>query len=313
MVLASRRTDIAPLDDRGRLTTDLVAQYLHQIGQHELLTADEEVELAQTIEAGEEAREKLEDAETPVETARLRRAIRAGERAKARFVAANLRLVISNARKYANSSVEFLDLVQEGNLGLIRAVEKFDWRKGFKFSTYATWWIRQAMTRGIANHSRTIRLPVHMHDLQRQVARTRLDLESELGRPPTDQEIADYSGLDLETVDRVARLVDTVPFETPVGDDGSAELGDLLPDDEAISPDDAAVERDLAERLAAEIHDVLPERQAQIIALRYGLGDGSPRTLDEIGAMFDLTRERIRQLEKAALCRLRHPSVGLLQ
>ena len=314
MTLASSRYTSPLVDERGRLTTDLTAQYLDEIGQHELLTADDEVALAQTIEAGEEAAKKLEaGVDDPKERAKLRRAVREGQRAKDRFVSANLRLVISNARKYASSKIELLDLIQEGNLGLIRAVEKFDWRKGFKFSTYATWWIRQAMTRGIAMHSRTIRVPVHMHDLELQVRKTTARLESELGRPPSDAEIAEHSGLDQEQVQKVRELVGTVSMETPIGEDGSAELGDLIPDEDTPSPEELATARDEADQVLAALAHHLSERQARILIYRYGLDGNPPRTLDEIGEMFDLTRERIRQLEKRALSKLRHPSVSLLR
>ena len=291
MTLASSRYSSPLVDERGRLTTDLTAQYLDEIGQHELLTADDEVALAQTIEAGEEAAKKLEaGVDDPKERVRLRRLVREGQRAKDRFVSANLRLVISNARKYASSKIELLDLIQEGNLGLIRAVEKFDWRKGFKFSTYATWWIRQL-----------------------QVRKTTARLESEFGRPPSDAEIAEHSGLDQEQVQKVRELVGTVSMETPIGEDGSAELGDLIPDDDTPSPEDLATARDEADQVLDALAHHLSERQARILIFRYGLDGNPPRTLDEIGEMFDLTRERIRQLEKRALSKLRHPSVSLLR
>jgi RNA polymerase primary sigma factor len=299
-------------DERGRLTTDLVSQYLTAIGEYDLLTAEDEVEYAQQIEAGEDAQTKLENGEyqTRKEEMELRRASRAGRHAKDAFLTANLRLVVANARRYANTSgIDFLDLIQEGNLGLIRAVEKFDWRKGFKFSTYATWWIRQAITRAIADKSRTVRIPVHLHDTLAAVRAAQASLKAELGRDPRPEEIAAEAGVTVDKVELALGVADTVSLEQPIGEDG-AQLGDFIEDEEAVDPVRVTEELDVADSLRRSISR-LPEREGRILGLRYGFLDGVPRTLEEIGEEFNLTRERIRQLEKLALCRLRHPSFGI--
>ncbi|MBT8494885.1 MAG: sigma-70 family RNA polymerase sigma factor [Acidimicrobiia bacterium] len=300
------------MDERGRLTTDLVSQYLTAIGEYDLLTAEMEVEFAQKIEAGQDAAERLEnkDYKTRKEELDLRRHARQGRNAKDAFLTANLRLVVANARRYANTSgIDFLDLIQEGNLGLIRAVEKFDWRKGFKFSTYATWWIRQAITRAIADKSRTVRIPVHLHDTLAAVRAAQASLKAELGRDPKPEEIAEEAGVTVDKVELALGVADTVSLEQPVGEDG-AQLGDFIEDDEAIDPVRVTEEMDIANSLRKSI-ERLPEREGRILGLRYGFLDGVPRTLEEIGEEFNLTRERIRQLEKLALCRLRHPSFGI--
>jgi RNA polymerase primary sigma factor len=299
-------------DDRGRLTTDLVSQYLTAIGEYELLTAELEVEFAQKIEAGEDAAARLEagDFKTKTEQIELKRTKRLGAQAKDDFLTANLRLVVANARRYANTSgIDFLDLIQEGNLGLIRAVEKFDWRKGFKFSTYATWWIRQAITRAIADKSRTVRIPVHLHDTLAAVRAAQASLKAELGRDPKPAEIAEEAGVTVDKVELALGVADTVSLEQPVGEDG-AQLGDFIEDEDAVDPVKVTEEGDIANSLRKSI-DRLPDREGRILALRYGFLDGVPRTLEEIGEEFNLTRERIRQLEKLALCRLRHPSFGI--
>ncbi|MCP4968215.1 MAG: sigma-70 family RNA polymerase sigma factor [bacterium] len=299
-------------DDRGRLTTDLVSQYLTAIGEYELLTAEKEVEYAQKIEAGQNAQEKFDksDFKGKSEEMVLRRHIRRGREAKDAFLTANLRLVVANARRYANTSgIDFLDLIQEGNLGLIRAVEKFDWRKGFKFSTYATWWIRQAITRAIADKSRTVRIPVHLHDTLAAVRAAQASLKAELGREPRPEEIAEEAGVNVDKVELALSVADTVSLEQPVGEDG-AQLGDFIEDEDAIDPMRVTEEMDIANSLRKSI-ERLPDREGRILALRYGFYDGVPRTLEEIGDEFQLTRERIRQLEKLALCRLRHPSFGI--
>jgi RNA polymerase primary sigma factor len=299
-------------DERGRLTTDLVSQYLAAIGEYELLTAEQEVELAQQIEAGEEAADRLRrgDYRDKTEEMELRRLERKGREAKDAFLTANLRLVVANARRYANTSgIDFLDLIQEGNLGLIRAVEKFDWRKGFKFSTYATWWIRQAITRAIADKSRTVRIPVHLHDTLAAVRSAQASLKAELGRDPRPEEIAEEAGVTVDKVELALGVADTVSLEQPVGEDG-AQLGDFIEDEDAVDPVRVTEEMDVAESLRRSI-ERLPQREGRILALRYGFYDGVPRTLEEIGEEFNLTRERIRQLEKLALCRLRHPSFGI--
>ena len=303
-------------DERGRLTTDLVSQYLTSIGEYDLLTAQQEVELAQKIEAGEAGLVRLEagdfsDRRSEIE---LRRRVRQGREAKDAFLTANLRLVVANARKYTTTwGPEPLDLIQEGNLGLIRAVEKFDWRKGFKFSTYATWWIRQAITRAIAEKSRTVRLPVYIHDAVVTVRVIGDSLKAASGQDPTPREIADKAGLPLPRVQQALELVElvqTVSLQLPVGEDGSADLGHLIEDEDAADPAAEAELTDTSRRLQAII-ERLPEREGRILSLRYGFYDGAPRTLEEIGEEFDLTRERIRQLERLALSRLRHPSSGI--
>jgi RNA polymerase primary sigma factor len=299
-------------DDRGRLTTDLVSQYLTAIGEYELLTAELEVEFAQKIEAGEDAAKRLEAGsfKGKAEEVELKRMRRLGQQAKDDFLTANLRLVVANARRYANTSgIDFLDLIQEGNLGLIRAVEKFDWRKGFKFSTYATWWIRQAITRAIADKSRTVRIPVHLHDTLAAVRAAQASLKAELGRDPKPAEIAEEAGVTVDKVELALGVADTVSLEQPVGEDG-AQLGDFIEDEDAIDPVRVTEEGDIANSLRKSISR-LPDREGRILALRYGFLDGVPRTLEEIGEEFNLTRERIRQLEKLALCRLRHPSFGI--
>jgi RNA polymerase primary sigma factor len=299
-------------DDRGRLTTDLVSQYLTAIGEYELLTAELEVEFAQKIEAGEEAAIRLEkrDFKGKAQEVELKRLKRLGAQAKDDFLTANLRLVVANARRYANTSgIDFLDLIQEGNLGLIRAVEKFDWRKGFKFSTYATWWIRQAITRAIADKSRTVRIPVHLHDTLAAVRAAQASLKAELGRDPKPAEIAEEAGVTVDKVELALGVADTVSLEQPVGEDG-AQLGDFIEDEDAVDPVRVTEEGDIADSLRRSISR-LPDREGRILALRYGFLDGVPRTLEEIGDEFNLTRERIRQLEKLALCRLRHPSFGI--
>jgi len=299
-------------DERGRLTTDLVSQYLTAIGEYELLTAELEVEFAQKIEAGEDAAKRLEDGDFKgkTEEVELKRLVRLGRQAKDDFLTANLRLVVANARRYANTSgIDFLDLIQEGNLGLIRAVEKFDWRKGFKFSTYATWWIRQAITRAIADKSRTVRIPVHLHDTLAAVRAAQASLKAELGRDPKPAEIAEEAGVTVDKVELALGVADTVSLEQPVGEDG-AQLGDFIEDEDAVDPVRVTEEGDIADSLRRSISR-LPDREGRILALRYGFLDGVPRTLEEIGEEFNLTRERIRQLEKLALCRLRHPSFGI--
>ena len=299
-------------DERGRLTTDLVSQYLTSIGEYELLTAEKEVDFAQKIEGGQVAVERLEAGEYTgkKEELMLRRKARHGREAKDAFLTANLRLVVANARRYANTSgIDFLDLIQEGNLGLIRAVEKFDWRKGFKFSTYATWWIRQAITRAIADKSRTVRIPVHLHDTLAAVRAAQASLKAELGREPKPEEIAEEAGVNVDKVELALGVSDSVSLEQPVGEDG-AQLGDFIQDEDALDPVRITEELDIADSLRKSI-ERLPVREGRILALRYGFYDGVPLTLEEIGEEFNLTRERIRQLEKLALCRLRHPSFGI--
>jgi len=295
----------------GRDEEDLVRLYLSDIGQYPLLTKDDESRLAQAMEVGKAAALELEADGRSVSAARkreLRRSVRAGEDAERSFVQSNLRLVVSIAKKYQASGLPLLDLVQEGNLGLMHAVEKFDWRKGFKFSTYATWWIRQAITRGIANTGRTIRLPVHAGDTLSRLQKARVRLESELGRPATLAELAVDLDLTVAQVTETMRYsAETLSLSSPLREDGDAELGDLVADPNAESPFDAAA----VSLLPAEIGRLLSpldDREREILKLRFGLDRGEARTLEEVGEHFNLTRERIRQIEARAMSKLRHPS-----
>ena len=290
---------------------DLVRLYLNDVGKYALLTKADEVRLAQTVEAGSEARAELTGAAdlTSSRQRELRRLVRHGEEATDTFVKANLRLVVSIAKRYQAAELPLLDLVQEGNLGLIHAVEKFDWRKGFKFSTYATWWIRQAITRGIANTARTVRLPTHAGDLLVRVTKARGRLEGTLGRRPTVAELA--ADLDLEehrVVEVLRYMAEPMSLSEPLRLDGDAELGDVVEDRAAVSPFDAAAASLLSDEVAKML-SLLDERERTILQLRFGLDRGEPRTLDEVGVHFKLTRERIRQLEARALSKLRHPTL----
>ncbi|HEX5267407.1 MAG TPA: sigma-70 family RNA polymerase sigma factor [Acidimicrobiales bacterium] len=287
---------------------DLVRLYLTDIGQYELLTKDDEVRLAQAIEAGDAARRQL-SAETDATRRReLRRAARAGEDATREFVQSNLRLVVSIAKKYQASGLPLLDLIQEGNLGLMHAVEKFDWRKGFKFSTYATWWIRQAITRGIANTGRTIRLPVHAGDTLARVRKSQARLALRLGRPATLTELAREVEMTEERLaEALLMRAEPLSLSEPLRDDADAELGDMVVDRGAASPfDEAAVAMLPGE--VARLLESLEDREREILRLRFGLDRGEPRTLEEVGEHFHLTRERIRQIEARAMSKLRHPS-----
>jgi RNA polymerase sigma factor (sigma-70 family) len=284
--------------------------YLERVSDHQLLTAEDEVSLARAMEAGRKAQVKLDagDKLTPADRAKLYRLVHSGEEAKMVFIRSNLRLVISIAKRYAGRGLDLLDLIQEGNLGLIRAVEKFDWRKGFKFSTYATWWIRQAITRGLGNQARTIRLPVHMVDVVRTVQETEQLLTEELRRPPTRAEIAESSGLDLERVDAaLAAPSDTVSLDRPVGDEGDAALQDFIEDDRMPDPFSHAAEV-MRRRHLIDALEVLEPVEQKILYLRFGLDGGESRTLSDVGKVFNLTRERVRQIEGRALAKLRHPS-----
>jgi RNA polymerase sigma factor (sigma-70 family) len=284
---------------------DLVRVYLDEIGRHELLTKDDEARLAQDIDAGRDARAKL-DEPAPIkrnDRRKLEDAVLRGEAARREFIQSNLRLVVSIAKKYQASGLPLLDLVQEGNLGLMHAVEKFDWRKGFKFSTYATWWIRQAIQRGIANTGRTIRLPAHAGDNLLRLHRVRAQLEAELEREPTVVELA----RELDVAELLLVAPDPVSLAEPVSEDGETELGDLVEDRSAESPFDAAA-RALLPAEVEKLLSVLDERERRILSLRFGLDRGEPRTPDEVGELVHLSRERVRQIEARALSRLRHPS-----
>ena len=305
------RSHDAPLFDLSNVPIDdSVGLYFREMGQQSLLSAEEEVQLAMEIEAGREAVERLE-AETLDdldEFDRLHREREIGEAARAHLIRANTRLVVSIAKKYRGRGLQFLDLIQEGNVGLMKAVEKYDYRRGNRFSTYATWWIRQAVTRALANHGRTIRIPAHLGGRISKLYQVAQELEQEYGRQPTAEEIAE--NMDLPA-DRVRWMLRTsrqpVHLERPVGDESDAELGDFIEDIEAPAPAETVAQTLLTEEIG-DILDQLTPREARILRLRYGLQDGESRTLKEVGEMFGLSRERIRQLEKEALRKLRHPN-----
>jgi RNA polymerase primary sigma factor len=291
-------------------TADPVKDYLKQIGKVALLNAEQEVDLALRIEAGLYAEHKMK--ENPVKDARLRRdmelIVADGRRAKNHLLEANLRLVVSLAKRYTGRGMLFLDLIQEGNLGLIRAVEKFDYTKGFKFSTYATWWIRQAITRAMADQARTIRIPVHMVEVINKLARVQRQMLQDLGREPTPEELAKELDMTPEKVVEVQKYGrEPISLHTPLGEDGDSEFGDLIEDSEAVVPADAVSFTLLQEQLHSVL-DTLAEREAGVVAMRYGLTDGQPKTLDEIGKVYGVTRERIRQIESKTMSKLRHPS-----
>ena len=313
---SKRRATRKRANDGGvtMLTGDPVRMYLKEIGKVPLLTAAEEIDLAMKIEAGVAAGEQLEKAdagEIELERRDLRRLTRieeVGFDAKQQLIEANLRLVVSIAKRYVGRGMLFLDLIQEGYLGLIRAVEKFDYRKGFKFSTYATWWIRQAITRAIADQARTIRIPVHMVETINKLVRIQRQLLQELGREPTPKEIGDVMGLPEERVREIQKISqEPVSLETPIGEEEDSQLGDFIEDDAAVVPPDAASFSMLQEQLG-KVLDGLAERERKVISLRFGLEDGHPRTLEEVGREFGVTRERIRQIESKTLAKLRHPS-----
>ena len=296
------------------LTGDPVRMYLKEIGKVPLLTAAEEIDLAMKIEAGVAATAELEKAEEEGvelerrEKRRLSRVEQVGLDAKQQLIEANLRLVVSIAKRYVGRGMLFLDLIQEGNLGLIRAVEKFDYTKGFKFSTYASWWIRQAITRAIADQARTIRIPVHMVETINKLVRIQRQLLQELGRDPSPEEIGEKMGLTAERVREIQKISqEPVSLETPIGEEEDSQLGDFIEDDAAIVPPDAASFSMLQEQLS-KVLDGLAERERKVISLRFGLEDGHPHTLEEVGREFGVTRERIRQIESKTLAKLRHPS-----
>ena len=291
-------------------TADPVKDYLKQIGKVPLLNAAEEVELAMRIEAGLFAEDKLANLPNlPRELEReLKWVARDGQRAKSHLLGANLRLVVSLAKRYTGRGMQFLDLIQEGNLGLIRAVEKFDYTKGFKFSTYATWWIRQAITRAMADQARTIRIPVHMVEVINKLARVQRQMLQDLGREPTPEELSKELDMTPEKVIEVQKYGrEPISLHTPLGEDGDSEFGDLIEDTEAVVPADAVGFTMLQKQLESLL-DSLSEREAGVIRMRFGLGDGMPKTLDQIGDTFGVTRERIRQIESKTMAKLRHPS-----
>ena len=292
-------------------TADPVKDYLKQIGKVSLLNAEQEVDLARRIEAGLYAEYKLKN-EADSMTAKERRELHFmasdGQLAKNHLLEANLRLVVSLAKRYTGRGMQFLDLIQEGNLGLIRAVEKFDYTKGYKFSTYATWWIRQAITRAMADQARTIRIPVHMVEVINKLARVQRQMLQDLGREPTPEELAKELDMTPEKVVEVQKYGrEPISLHTPLGEDGDSEFGDLIEDSEAIVPADAVSFTLLQEQLH-NVLDTLSEREAGVVSMRFGLGDGQPKTLDEIGKVYGVTRERIRQIESKTMSKLRHPS-----
>jgi RNA polymerase primary sigma factor len=293
-------------------TADPVKDYLKQIGKVALLNAEQEVELAMRIEAGLFAEEKLSHMDDKEKRTQLGRELswvaRDGQRAKSHLLGANLRLVVSLAKRYTGRGMQFLDLIQEGNLGLIRAVEKFDYTKGFKFSTYATWWIRQAITRAMADQARTIRIPVHMVEVINKLARVQRQMLQDLGREPTPEELSRELDMTPEKVIEVQKYGrEPISLHTPLGEDGDSEFGDLIEDTEAVVPADAVGFTMLQKQLESLL-DSLSEREAGVIRMRFGLGDGQPKTLDQIGDTFGVTRERIRQIESKTMAKLRHPS-----
>ncbi len=304
------------LDDAGpSASADLVRVYLREIGRVALLTAADEVDLAKRVEAGVFAAERLEQLERAgTLAAELRRDLLAvvgdGQRAKQRLIESNLRLVVSIAKRYAGRGLPFLDLIQEGNLGLIRAVEKFDYTRGFKFSTYASWWIRQAVSRAVADQARTIRIPVHMVETVNRILRAQRLLVQSLGRDPTAAEIAVQVDMPAERVEEIKRLaMEPVSLHSPVGEEEGSELGDLIEDSESVPPAELVSAGLLASHVEAVLTH-LGDREREVVRMRYGLTDGEPRTLEEVGRAFGVTRERVRQIEAKSLAKLRHPHLS---
>jgi RNA polymerase primary sigma factor len=303
-----------PVEDERGVSADLVRAYLNGIGRTKLLTAAEEVDLSKRIEAGLFAEERLTNAEEsgteldPRLRADLRTIATEGKAAKDRLLEANLRLVVSIAKRYTGRGMAFLDLIQEGNLGLIRAVEKFDYTKGYKFSTYATWWIRQAITRAMADQARTIRIPVHMVEVINKLGRIQRELLQDLGREPTPEELAKEMDITPEKVLEIQQYArEPISLDQTIGDEGDSQLGDFIEDSEAVVAVDA-VSFSLLQDQLQQVLQTLSEREAGVVRLRFGLTDGQPRTLDEIGQVYGVTRERIRQIESKTMSKLRHPS-----
>lgn len=292
-------------------TADPVKDYLKQIGRVNLLNAEQEVDLSERIEAGLYAQHLLDTESDKMDFKRRRElkwAANDGKRAKDHLLEANLRLVVSLAKRYTGRGMLFLDLIQEGNLGLIHAVEKFDWKKGFKFSTYATWWIRQAITRAMADQARTIRVPVHMVEVINKLSRVQRQMLQDLGREPTPDELARELDMPVEKVQEVQKYGrEPISLHTPLGEDGDSEFGDLIEDTDAIAPSDAVAFSLLQEQFK-QVLETLSPREAGVIKMRYGLEDGQPKTLDDIGRVYGVTRERIRQIESKTMSKLRHPS-----
>ena len=324
--LTEEEADLPALDETqiGRLEHELSAEgvalddpvkaYLKEIGRVPLLSADEEVVLATAMSAGRAAQERIDEAAENEETipdeemAQLKKDIKEGNKAKQKLAEANLRLVVSIAKRYVGRGMLFLDLIQEGNLGLIKAVEKFDYTKGYKFSTYATWWIRQAITRAIADQARTIRIPVHMVETINKVIRVSRQLLQQLGHDPTPEEISAEMGMPVDKVREILKIAqEPVSLETPIGEEEDSHLGDFIPDEAASEPSEAASFTLLKEQLV-DVLSTLTPREEKVLKLRFGIEDGRTRTLEEVGKEFNVTRERIRQIEAKALRKLRHPS-----
>ncbi len=307
---ATRRESPSWEDEPVERGSDPVRTYLREIGRVPLLTKEEEVALAQAMERGKEAAEELRRARnlSPERRRQLERLVEEGERARERLTISNLRLVVSIAKRYMHRGLSFLDLIQEGNMGLMRAVEKFDWRKGYKFSTYATWWIRQAITRAIADQSRTIRVPVHTIEALQELYRLRREYVQAHGTPPSYEELAELLGTSVDRVKKIEQAAAyTSSLERPLSDDEDETLGDFLPDESAPSPAKEAIRARLREELRKALEGLEP-REREILELRYGLVDGHPRTLKEVADQFEITRERVRQIEIKALEKLKHPS-----
>ena len=305
------KAELEHLSAPGSRMNDPVRQYLKRIGRVSLLNAEQEVDLSERIEAGLYAQHLLDTESEGMSFKRKRElkwAAADGKKAKDHLLEANLRLVVSLAKRYTGRGMLFLDLIQEGNLGLIRAVEKFDWKKGFKFSTYATWWIRQAITRAMADQARTIRVPVHMVEVINKLARVQRQMLQDLGREPTPDELARELDMPVEKVQEVQKYGrEPISLHTPLGEDGDSEFGDLIEDTDAIAPSDAVAFSLLQEQFK-QVLETLSPREAGVIKMRYGLEDGQPKTLDDIGRVYGVTRERIRQIESKTMSKLRHPS-----
>jgi RNA polymerase primary sigma factor len=292
---------------KGPAVEDPVSLYLKEISRTPLLTVEQERTLAAQVECGKEASKEMQKSHDAVRVAALAADIRAGEEARRRIIEANYRLVVSIAKRYTGRGVSFLDLIQEGNIGLIRAVEKFDYRRGFKFSTYATWWIRQAVTRAVADHGRTIRVPVHMHERINKLGHARRRLAQKLGRDPTAEELSEEMELPLSHIDRIKRIAQRpLSLEMPIGDEEDGHLEDFIEDEHTPPPLDMAINQVLQERVSTVLASLTP-KEGRVIQLRFGLKDGRAHTLDEVGRKFGVTRERIRQIEAKALRKLRHP------
>ena len=313
-VKAKKAAKTAAAAQANSLAPDPIRQYLKEIGRVPLLNARQEVELAKKVEAGAAAAAALDAAHAdgvaldPTEVRRLHRVEATGQTARKHMASANLRLVVSIARRYNNHGLSLLDLIQEGSVGLLRAVEKFDYTRGFKFSTYATWWIRQAITRAIADQGRTIRIPVHMVETINQLTRIQRTLVQDLGREPTEEEIGERAEMTVERVREILKISQApTSLDSPIGEEGDGRLGDFIEDSDAIAPPEAAEDSVMREQLHGILR-TLPDRERKVIELRYGLLDGHPRTLEEVGREFGVTRERIRQIESKTLSKLRHPS-----